>query len=103
MVNETIEHASSNRSLPIPKIPNFPNNIAAVSKPDKQEIIKKIKYLGLSKSVKIFYWRLFLVPIKEVHKHYLRCFNLSPHHCLKHSCYLTPDTQFGLPIMHMMG
>ena len=59
MVNETIEHASSNRSLPIPKISNFPNNIAAVSKPDKQEIIKKIKYLGLSKSVKIFYWRLF--------------------------------------------
>ena len=35
MVNETIEHASSNRSLPIPKIPNFPNNIAAVSEPDK--------------------------------------------------------------------
>ena len=59
MGNETIEHASSNRSLPIPKFPKFPNNIAAVSKPDKQEIIKKIKYLGLSKSVKIFYWRLF--------------------------------------------
>ena len=40
MVNETIEHASSNRSLPISKIPNLPKNIAAVPKPDKQEIIR---------------------------------------------------------------
>ena len=40
MVNETIEHASSNKSLPILKIPNLPKSIAAVLKPDKQDIIK---------------------------------------------------------------
>ena len=40
MVNEMIEHASSDKSLPILKIPNLPKNIAAVAKPDKQEIIK---------------------------------------------------------------
>ena len=40
MVNEMIEHASSTKSLPIPKIPNLRKNIAAIPKPDKQEIIK---------------------------------------------------------------
>ena len=41
MVNETIEHTSySNKSLPIPKILNLPKNIAAVPKPDKQDIMK---------------------------------------------------------------
>ena len=35
--------ASSNKSLPIPKIPNLPKNTAAVPKPDKQEIIKNQK------------------------------------------------------------
>ena len=38
MVNETTEHASSNKSLPIPKIPNLPKNIAAIPKPDMPEI-----------------------------------------------------------------
>ena len=40
MVNEMIEVAYSTKSLPIPKIPNLPKNIAAVPKPEKQEIIK---------------------------------------------------------------
>lgn len=39
MVKETIEYASSKKSLEIPKIPNLPKNIASVPKPDKQEII----------------------------------------------------------------
>ena len=33
-----------------------------------------------------------LLLIKKVHKHYLRCFNLSPLQCTKHSCCLTRDT-----------
>ena len=40
MVNETIKHASSYKSLPILKIPNLPKSIAAIPKPDKQDIIK---------------------------------------------------------------
>ena len=32
-----IEHASSNKSLPIPKIPNLPKNIAAVPKPEARD------------------------------------------------------------------
>ena len=36
---ETIEYASSKKSLEIPKIPNLPKNIAAIPKPDKQKII----------------------------------------------------------------
>ena len=35
MVNETIEYASSNKSLPIPKITNLTKNIATVPKPYK--------------------------------------------------------------------
>ena len=42
MVNEIIEQASSNKLLPIPKIPNLPKNIAAVPKPDKQETKNQI-------------------------------------------------------------
>ena len=40
MVNKTIKHASSYKSLPIPNIPNLPKSIAAIPKPEKQEIIK---------------------------------------------------------------
>ena len=36
---ETIEYASSKKSLEIPEIPSLPKNIAAIPKPDKQEII----------------------------------------------------------------
>ena len=39
MVMETIQYASSKKSLEIPEIPNLPKNIAAIPKPDKQEII----------------------------------------------------------------
>ena len=34
MVTEMIEHVSSNQSLPILKISNLPENIAAIPKPD---------------------------------------------------------------------
>ena len=43
---ETIEYASSKKSLEILEIPNLPKNIAAIPKPDKQ-----FKYLGLSEKV----------------------------------------------------
>ena len=42
MVNETTEHASPNKSLPISKISNLPKNIAAIPKSDKQEINNQI-------------------------------------------------------------
>ena len=42
MVNETTEHASSNKSVPIPKIPNLPKNIAAIPKPAMLEIKNQI-------------------------------------------------------------
>ena len=40
MVNETIDHASSNNSLPIPKILSLPKNTEAIPKIDKKEIMK---------------------------------------------------------------
>ena len=39
MVMETIKYASCKKSLEIPEIPNLQKNIAAIPKPDKQEII----------------------------------------------------------------
>ena len=96
------EHASSNKSLPIPKIPNLPKNIAAVPKPDKQEIIRN-QISWFKYKCQDFLLTTFLLLMKKAHKHYLRCFNLSPLHCIRHSCYLTRDTYFELPIMHMIG
>ena len=40
MVNETIDHTSSNNSLPIPKILSLPKNTEAIPKIDKKEIMK---------------------------------------------------------------
>ena len=40
MVNETIDYASSNNSLPIPKILSLPKNTEAIPKIDKKKIMK---------------------------------------------------------------
>ena len=66
-----IEHASSNKSLPIPKIPNLPKNIAAVPKPDKQEIIRN-QISWFKNKCQDFLLTTFLLLMKKAHKHYLR-------------------------------
>ena len=76
MENEAIKYASSNKSLIILKILNFLNNIAAVPKPEKQEIMKN-QISRFESKCKDFLLTTFLLFIKKVHKHYLRCFNLS--------------------------
>ena len=76
MENKTIKYASSNKSLIILKIPNFLKNIAAVQKPEKQEIMKN-QISKFESKCKDFLLTTFLLFIKKVHKHYLQCFDLS--------------------------
>ena len=64
MENKTIKYASSNKSLIILKIPSFLKNIAAVSKPAKQEIIKN-QISGFKSKCKDFFINNFFIIYKK--------------------------------------